>query len=543
MRTRAGLKLFFRVVYNWVKPNLDSFFGLQKPKLWTLAILAGVAGSVVAIIFRESIGLVQWFWTGTRSEVFLEQLSQLPWWTVIAAPTIGGLVAGFIILAWGPTERPGGVADVIEERAQSSEKLTFRNASISTLISLITLGSGGSAGREGPVVYYAAAVAKSLFGFFELPPSARRYMLACGVAAAISASFNAPIAAVLFAHEVILGHFAMAAFVPLVISAAVAAIIARFWFGDAIIFSLPEFELASMLEMPAFALLGITCAIVAILFQSSLIGAEWMNRRANLPTVIRPMFGGFLVGLIALFFPQVLGVGYEATSAALSNRLDLWLLISLIIAKTIATAITISSRMGGGVFSPSLYLGAMTGGAFGMIAAQVFPDLASSSAVYATIGMGAVAAAVLGAPVSTAVMIFEMTGSFSISISVLLAVSISTGLSQAAMGRSYFFWQLYTRGIMLEKGPHTHLAKQIYVRDLVTPFSEGEAIPDFDPAMPWLKDTDTLAEALASFSNSGKNRLLATKGKENRPIGWVYHVDALANFNKALLDQSREEHG
>jgi len=542
VRTRAGLKLFFRVVYNWVKPNLDSFFGLQKPKLWALAVLAGIAGSIVAIAFRESIGLVQWLWAGTRSEVYLDQLAQLPWWIVIAAPTIGGLVAGFIILAWGPRERPGGVADVIEERAQSSEKMTFKNASISTLISLITLGSGGSAGREGPVVYFAAAVAKSLFGFFELPPSARRAMLACGVAAAISASFNAPIAAVLFAHEVILGHFAMTAFVPLVIAAVIAALISGFWFGDAAIFLLPEFELTSMLEMPAFALLGIVCAIVAILFQSSMIGAEWMNRRINLPTVLRPMLGGFLVGLIALAFPQILGVGYEATSAALSNRIELWLLLALIVAKTLATAITISSRMGGGVFSPSLYLGAMTGGAFGIIAAQIFPDLASSPAIYATIGMAAVAAAVLGAPVSTAVMIFEMTGSFSISISVLLAVSISTGVSQAAMGRSYFFWQLYTRGIMLEEGPHTHLAKQIYVRDLVTPFGEEETAPDFDPNMLWLKDTDTLAAALASFSNSGRTRLLATKGKENSPIGWVYHVDALANFNKALLDQSREEH-
>ncbi|VAW22115.1 Chloride channel protein, partial [hydrothermal vent metagenome] len=152
VRTRAGLKLFFRVVYNWVKPNLDSFFGLQKPKLWALAVLAGIAGSIVAIAFRESIGLVQWLWAGTRSEVYLDQLAQLPWWIVIAAPTIGGLIAGFIILAWGPRERPGGVADVIEERAQSSEKMTFKNASISTLISLITLGSGGSAGREGPVV-------------------------------------------------------------------------------------------------------------------------------------------------------------------------------------------------------------------------------------------------------------------------------------------------------------------------------------------------------------------------------------------------------
>ncbi len=538
----AGLQQIYQVVASWVKPNVDSFFGLQKPKLWALAVLAGIAGSAVAVAFRHAIGLIQWIWTGTRSEVFLANLETLPWWVVVAAPTTGGLVVGLILLNWTSNEQPGGVADVIEERAQSSDKLTFRKASISTLISLITLGSGGSAGREGPVVHYAAAVAKSLFRYFELPPSARRAMLACGVAGAISASFNAPIAGVLFAHEVILGHFSMTAFVPLVIAATVAVVVGVFWFGDAPIFIIPEFHIASYLEMPAFALLGLTCALVAIMFQASLVGSDWLSRRMNLPTVLRPMLGGFLVGLIALVFPQVLGVGYEATDAALANRLDLWLLIGLVGAKTLATAITIGSRMGGGVFSPSLYLGAMTGGAFGIIATGFFPELSSSPALYAIIGMGAVSAAVLGAPVSTTVMIFELTGSFTFSIAVLLAVSIATGLSQAAMGRSYFFWQLYSRGIMLEEGPHTHLARRVFIRDLMVPLDPDEPPPAFDPAGLWLKETETLAEALKAFSNSGKTRLLVTSGKNNTPVGWLYHVDALSRFNKALVDQSREEH-
>lgn len=538
----ANQNTMVQVILNWVKPNIDSFIGLQKPKLWAMAVLAGVAGALTSIAFRQAIGLIQSIWSGTRSEIYLDRLSSLPWWAIILAPTIGGLIVGLILLVWGPTEHPGAVADVIEERAQSSNRLNLKRASISTLISLITLGSGGSAGREGPVVYYAAAVAKSLFGFFKLPPSARRILLASGVAAAISASFHAPIAGVLFAHEVILGHFAMAAFVPLVIASAVAFVLASIWFGDLPLFQLPDFHITSMLEMPAFALLGLTCAIVAIFFQASLIGSDWINRRINLPTIIRPMLGGFLVGAIALAYPQILGVGYEATSNALHNHYGLQLLVGLIIAKTAATAITLGSRMGGGIFSPSLYLGAMTGAAFGIVAAGFFPDLASTPSLYAIIGMGAVAAAVLGAPVSTAIMIFELTGSFSFSIAVLLAVSISTGISQSIMGKSYFFWQLYTRGIMLEEGPHTHLAKQIIVRDLMVDLKPMDQNTKLDLTRVWLKETDTLAKVLKTFSNSGKTRILVATADKNIPCGWIYHVDALANFNKALLEQSREEH-
>ena len=167
------------VIFNWVKPNLDSFFGLQKPKLWLMALLAGAAGAMASIAFRQAIGLIQWLWAGTREEIYLDHLASLPWWIVVAAPTTGGLIVGLILLAWGPSEQPGAVADVIEERAQSSSKLNIKRASISTLISLVTLGFGGSAGREGPVVYYAAAVAKSLTSFFDLPPLRPPYNARC----------------------------------------------------------------------------------------------------------------------------------------------------------------------------------------------------------------------------------------------------------------------------------------------------------------------------------------------------------------------------
>lgn len=532
------------VIYRWVRPHVDIFLAMQHSKVWALAIVAGLSGGLVGIAFRTIIGALQYLWVGTSSERILTSLASLPWWAVIAAPAFGGLLVGIILHFWHPSGRAGGVADVIEARAHSTENLNLKNATIGTAISAITLGFGGSAGREGPVVFYAAAVSKALFRFFELPPSARRTMLACGVAAAIAASFNAPIAGVLFAHEVILGHFAMSAFVPLVIAAVFAAIISRAWFGEAPAFLVPDFTIASYWEIPAFALLGITCAIVAILFQSSLIGTDWISRHIKMPIMLRPVAGGMLVGMIALLFPQILGVGYEATDAALSGSLDLKLMIALIAAKTAATAITLGSRMGGGVFSPALYLGAMTGGAFGLIAASIFPDLASSQGLYAIIGMGAVAAAVLGAPISTVVMIFELTGGFAFSIALLLAVSVATGLTQLAMGRSFFYWQLFTRGIMLEEGPHQYFARQIRVRDIMVRFKPDDEVPTFDimTSKAWLRSADTLEAALRSFDSSGEPRLIVLEGHDRTPIGWLYHVDALSNFNKALVETSREEH-
>lgn len=542
-RTRRIHQIYL-VIYRWVRPHVDTFMAMQQPKVWVLALFAGLAGAIVAICFRTAIGLLQSLWTGTAAERFLFSLSSLPWWLVIAAPTFGGLIVGTILHFWRPSARAGGVADVIEARAYETTHLSLRDAAIGASISAITLGFGGSAGREGPVVYLAAAVSKALFRFFSLPLSARRTMLGCGVAAAIAASFNAPIAGVLFAHEVILGHFAMSAFVPLVIAAVVAAVISRGWFGEAPAFLVPDYAITSYWEIPAFALLGLTCAVVAILFQSALIGTDWAARHVRLPLFARPIAGGFLVGGIALVFPQVLGVGYEATDAALSGNLDIQLMLALIVAKTAATALTLGSRMGGGVFSPALYLGAMTGGAFGLIAASVFPEMASSEGLYAIIGMGAVAAAVLGAPISTAVMIFELTGGFAFSLALLFSVSLATGITQIAMGRSFFFWQLYTRGIMLEEGPHTLLAKHIRVRDIMLPFGADDKPPGIDPQNPptTLRDAETLEAALRKFDETGESRLLVIHGTSHEPVGWARHVDALSNFNKALVEQSREEH-
>ncbi|MCD7060102.1 chloride channel protein [Pelagibacterium xiamenense] len=531
------------VVRRWVRPHFAGFLMFNQPRLWALAIGLGLAGGLLGIAFRLAIGLVQSLWLGSATETVVTALAAFPWWWPVVGPLGGGIVVGIVLYFWRPPGRSGGVADVIELRAREQENFSSKDAAIATAISAITLGSGGSAGREGPVVYAAAAVSRVFARAFNLSAAARRIVLACGVAAVISSSFNAPIAGVLFAHEVILGHFAMSAFVPLVIGAVVAAVISRAWFGEDPAFVISDYHITSYFEIPAFALLGITCAAVAILFQTALIGGDWLSKRTALPIWVRPMIGGLLVGMIALGFPHVLGVGYEATTIALAGSMELWLMIALIFAKTLATAITLSSRAGGGVVSPTLYLGAMTGGAFGIIATSVFPQYASSVGLYAVIGMGAVAAAVLGAPISTAVMIFELTGGFAFSLALLLAVAISTGLCQAVMGRSFFHWQLYTRGLILDEGPHKQSARFIRVRDFMIPPAEDED-GDFDTSgdAPWLRPGDTLEAALKAFDTTSQSRLPVVDGTSGKLVGHARHLDALARFNAVLVAHSREEH-
>lgn len=534
-----------RLLTSWITPNLRIFVTTQQPTTWLLAVLIGAGVALAAILFRLAIGFFQLPWIGTMSERVASAAAEQPWWVILAAPTIGGLIVGAILHHIQPGRRVFGVADVIEARAQGGRGLGLRSGLLSALITTISLGSGASAGREGPVVHLGATLGSAICRAFQLPDSARRILLACGVASAVSASFNAPIAGVLFAHEVILGHYAFSAFVPIVIASAMGTLLSRLVIGDIAAFEIPAYQITSYWEIPAFALLGLTCAAVAILFQFALIGTDWFARNIRMSLWMRPVVGGFTVGLIGLAFPEVLGVGYEATDLALHQKLSLGLLFALLFAKTAATAITLASRFGGGIFSPSLYLGAMTGGAFGIIAAGAFPELASSHGLYSILGMGAVAAAVLGAPISTTMIVFELTGGYALSIALLVTVSIATGLTLAIHGRSYFHWQLEMRGIALRDGTHRWLVHAVHVSDFLEPLGEDETPEPFDPASgtPFLRPTDELDTALRAFDSSGSSRIVVVdKADPMQQIGWAYHVRALRYFNKALIDATVEEH-
>jgi len=532
-------------IRQWMMPNIRAYLDNRQPVIWTLSLLIGLSVAIAAICFRLLIGVVQLYWLGDTSEHVLTAARTTPWYMILSGPVIGGIVVGVMIARFLPSRRTGGVADVIEARAISGRRLSLREGIVSSLATAFSLGSGASAGREGPVIHLGATLASAVGERFSLPDWSRRTLLAAGVASAISASFNAPIAGVLFAHEVILGHYAMRAFVPIVIASTIGAIVSRGWFGEAAAFIVPNYQITSYFEFPAFALLGIVCAVVAVAFQFVLFAADYLARRSTIPLWALPICGGFIVGLIGIAFPHVLGVGYETTDMALWGQLPLMLMLTLIVMKTLATAITLAARFGGGIFSPALYLGAMTGGAFGIIAASAFPDLASSQALYSILGMGAVAGAVLGAPISTTVIVFELTGGYALSIALLLTVAIAHGITQALHGHSYFQWQLEMRGLFVQDGAHRTVLRNVRVMDFMTLPADDAETEYFDPEqeITSLKPTDTLEVALRAFDTGGHRRLpVVADGSDGRIVAWAEQVAALRHFNRRLIAVSEEEH-
>lgn len=533
-----------KLIRDWIAANLRLFHESQQPTLWLLAPLIGLATGAAAVLFRLGIGLVQWPWLHDMSENVAAAAREQPWWVILLAPAVGGLLVGLMLHYLLASHRAGSVPEVIEARIASGRGLGLRQGLASAAVSILSLGSGASAGREGPVVHLGASLAASVCARLNLDDVARRTLLACGVAGAVSSSFNAPIAGVLFAQEVILAHFAARSFVPLVVASSAATLVSRAWFGNVAAFIVPNSQVTSSWEIPAFVLLGITAAVVAILFQVALISTERVAHNIRMPLIVRPVIGGLAVGVIALALPQVLGVGYEATDQALKDELGLTLMLALIVAKTAATAITLASRFGGGIFSPTLYLGAMTGGAFGLIAASVFPEVASSEGLYAILGMGAVAAAVLGAPISTTVMVFELTGGYALSMALLLTVAIANGLSLAVLGRSYFQAVLEQRGIFISEGAHRVLVTRIHVADLMEESgAEDPTMRGPDDSGRTLFPGDTLATALAAFDASRAGRLpVVDRSDPTRIVGWVRRVTALERFNQQLIAASREEH-
>ncbi len=516
------------------------------PRVWLAAVIVGIAAGYAAIGFRLAIGAVQYLWMGSSDENLFRMLDDVPWWLILAGPTGAGLIVGLWLTYLQPGHRPEGVADVIEARAIGAGRMPFWKGLSTAAIAVISLGGGASAGREGPAVHLGATLGSALATLFRFDTTHLRTLLAAGAASAVAASFNAPIAGVLFALEVVLGHYALRASGPIVIASVIGALLVRIHIGETPTFIIPEYAITSLWDFPAFAALGALSAGVAILFMTATIRADLLARRITMPLWTRPVAGGLIVGLVGIWYPQILGVGYAATDATLQGLFPLSLLLTLIALKIAVTAITLASRFGGGVFSPSLYLGAMTGGAFGLFLAQVAPEAAfSTHAVYAIVGMGAVAGAVLGAPLSTLLIAFELTGGYEMTVALMVAISIAAALTQGLLGESFFQWQLELRGLRLYGGPRWQILQTVLVQDFMRRIAEDETTPrqELDEDDERLFAGDRLEKALALFDSTKADTLPVVRtGEDMEIIAVVSHKDALRAYNEALVEASREEH-
>ncbi|MFG6079493.1 chloride channel protein [Paracoccus litorisediminis] len=529
--------------------------GPGQVEFWVIALLIGICAGLAALTFRLAIGALQRLVYGTDDLTMASVAGHLPWWWVMVVPVVGGLVVGLILDRYTPDGRVRTVADVIEGAALQGGRVEIREGLASAAASVITLGTGGSSGREGPVVHLAGVISTLVADRIKASPVTGRELLGCAVAGAVAASFNAPIAGALFAHEVVLRNFAIRAFASIAISAVAGTVINRLRYGGVTEFHLPEAGgLGFYVELPAFMILGLICALVAAGLMAAIFRAEIIANRVmahtGWPRWLRPTIAGLLLGLIAIPYPHIIGVGYEATSAALTGRLDVWTAIIFAVVKALAVAITLGGRMGGGVFSPALVMGALTGLAFGILATGIFPHYSGNETLYALAGMGAVGAAVLGAPISTAMIVFEMTGDWQTGIAVMTSVSLSSALASRMVDRSFFLTQLKRRGVHIAEGPQVWLPRKMRVTAVMRSLG-GKETPSPDllrnmaAAGQAMSDQMTLGQALRQFDASGAAFCPVVRGEGPDPeiLGAVYHVDALRALNAALGAVAAEQHG
>ena len=531
--------------------------GPSQFQFWVIALVIGIAAGFAALGFRQAIDLLQSTLYGTDDVQHLHSFAErLPWYWVLLIPVIGGLAVGVILHRFTPDGRVRSVADVIEGAALSDGRVEKKAGIASIAASLITLGSGGSSGREGPVVHMAGVISTWISNRINADGITGRDLLGCAVAAAVSASFNAPIAGALFALEVVLRHFAVHAFAPIVIASVAGTVISRLEYGDVTEFTLTTpGSLQFYVELPAFLILGLICGLIAVLLMRGIFFADdigsHLQARLRLPRWLRPAISGALLGGLAIWFPHIIGVGYETTSLALSGAIPLGAAVLFAVVKAAAVAITFGGRMGGGVFSPSLMVGALSGLAFGLVATGVLPNVSGSPALYAFAGMGAVAAAVLGAPISTTLIVFELTGDWQIGIAVMASVSLSTALASRLVDRSFFLTQLERRGIHLAAGPQAYLLAMLRAGAVMRPASdprcaeEGPCREMVDQGL-CIEAGATLEAAMPIFDRAEVEFVpVILRGEEGEPaeiLGALYQIDALKAYNRALAATAAEEH-
>ncbi|MFA5862048.1 MAG: chloride channel protein, partial [Candidatus Thermoplasmatota archaeon] len=406
------------------------------------SILAAVVGAVtgfIAIGVRLAIAFV----TGIafRNDVELTFLSPmangLGLW-VIVVPAVGAIVAYVIVRFVANDERIRGSGEIVRSVAMRRGRVSRRKMVGHAAATIVSVGSGGSAGREGAMVQLAAATSMLASLFSGASVRRRKVLIAAGGGAAIAATFNTPIAGVIFAMEVVLIEWSTRAFVPLVVASAMGTLVASKYLGDQPAFLIPQYDLISSRELLLYILLGILAGLLAIglsrltrssdkLF-SSLPGPEWL----------RHVWGGLLVGLIGFAVPAVFGVGYETVHEVLQGNMLLYALVAILLAKLLAYAITRGASGSSGAFSPTFFLGSALGGLFGLLVHSAFPTWTATPGAYALVGMACMYAAVTRASLTAVVMLYEMTHTFSIVIPVMLAVVVADALAKSYGAPSYF---------------------------------------------------------------------------------------------------------
>lgn len=447
----------------------------ENASLLVLGAVVGLAGGLGAVGFRYVIGFFQTVSYGSTGEL-LDLVAQIPWYLRILVPALGGLVVGPTVYFFAREAKGHGVPEVMEAVALRRGVIRKRVVFIKTFVSAICIGTGGSVGREGPIVQIGSAVGSSIGQLFNVSFNRMKILVGCGAAAGIAATFNAPLAGSMFAFEIILDEFAITVFSPIIISAVTATAVSRHFLGDVPAFLVPAYRLISPWELPLYGALGFFCAFVAVSFTTLLYRVEDGFEGLRFPEYLKAPLGGLLIGLMGLWLPHILGVGYGAIDLALEQQLAWQVMAVLIIYKILATSVTIGSGGSGGIFAPSLFIGSMVGGLYGTIVHSVFPGVTASSGAYSIVGMGGVVSATTHGPLSAILILFEMTGDYKIILPLMITCIISCMMARWFLTDSIYTLKLSRRGVNVRAGKDIHILSSIPVREVMNP--DVETIPE-----------------------------------------------------------------
>lgn len=458
--------------------KFEKFYSTSNVGSILIALLVGLGTGIGAVIFRYLITFFEFVGYSWIPETF-PSLGNL---TVVLVPAFGGLIVGLLIYNFAPEAKGHGVPEVMEAVALHGGKIRPVVALVKSLASAISIGSGGSVGREGPIVQIGSSIGSTLGQKLHLSDEKIRILVACGAAGGIAATFNAPIAGVIFALEIIIGEFSVRHFSLVVISSVASSIVGQAVFGDIPAFLIPvEYGITSLWEFAFYPVLSVLAAFLGVIFVKSLYWAEDLfGDWKGVPEWLKPMIGGVLLGGLALLYPtltgvhweglpQIFNVGYEMIEEALAGNLALGVAFSLLFLKLLATILTLGSGGSGGVFAPSLFMGAMLGTVFELGVRKIFPAVIAPPGAYALIGMAATFTAAAHAPITAVIILFELTGDYRIILPLMLTVVITTIVSQQLLkGESIYTLKLSRRGVHLSRGRDVDILEGVLVKEVMS---------------------------------------------------------------------------
>jgi len=453
--------------------------------LVVMALVVGAGSGLGAVGFRWLIYAFTWLATGhdqfgQQGRVASAHLAWLGLGFFVVIPVVGGLLYGPLVQRFAREARGHGVPEVMLAVAENGGRIRPPVTVVKALASALCIGTGGSVGREGPIVQIGSAFASTLGQWIRMSETRLRIVVACGAAGGIAATFNAPLTGMFFGFEIILREFSLDALFATIVSAVAADLVSRTFFGAAPFFAQIPHDLLVHHDYTyvLIAVLGLLAGVLGWLFKTVLYKLEdvvdrlWRGR----PEWARPAVGGVALGLLLLALPQMYGVGYPVVNRVVSGHTVLWLLVVLMVGKVLATSLTLAIGGSGGIFAPSLFMGAMGGMAFGAVVQHLFGHIVASPAIFAVLAMGAVFGSSAQAPLTAIASVAEMTGNFTLLLPVMLAVGVAAAVSKRLSYGSIYTTKLLRRGIDIERPRPTNVLQLLTVGDVMLPLPEPDGL-------------------------------------------------------------------